>query len=509
MTDRLLTRPFVFAWLANMAQGMAFTMFLHFPGFLKGLGAGEVEIGLIVGLTAVASIAVRPSVGRAMDQRGRRPVILFGNVVNVAVLALYLTVGELGAWLYAVRITHGFAEALLFTALFTYGADQVRATVAPRRSPSSESRGSCLSLWEACWATSSWLAGISTSSSLSFWVSGFSLCSSATPSRISQAGNGSRTTPTIPRLGTAEESDAAVVGDAGVLAGSDGVFHVPLKTFVIDTGIGSVGLFFSTYAATAIGLRLFAAWLPDRVGPKRVLYPALGSMVLGFIVLASATGSGAIAVAGVLCGAGHGYAFPIVMGMVVSRAAEADRGSAMAIFTGLFDVGALLGGPAFGAIIRFGSYSSMFLAAGGWMLVGGLIYAYLDRSNPVAPTGMRRTHLAGTSMIPAKAPQSSWRMTPTRKQGLTADSPAPPVSPCPLRTATRSPGADGGAVRTKRGLRGQTAHQPMYLPSDRLLPQSATSPTSGEGGRKGPQPLPVPQRAPPAQTGELSEQSED
>ena len=120
-----------------------------------------------------------------------------------------------------------------------------------------------------------------------------------------------------------------------------------LKTFVIDTGIGSVGLFFSTYAATAIGLRLFAAWLPDRVGPKRVLYPALGSMVLGFIVLACATGSGAIAVAGVLCGAGHGYAFPIVMGMVVSRAAEADRGSAMAIFTGLFDVGALLGGPAF------------------------------------------------------------------------------------------------------------------------------------------------------------------
>ncbi|MDH5616345.1 MAG: MFS transporter, partial [Acidimicrobiia bacterium] len=87
MTDRLLTRPFVLAWMANMAQGMAFTMFLHFPGFLKSLGAGEVEIGLIVGLTAVASIAVRPSVGRAMDERGRRPVILFGNIVNVAILA--------------------------------------------------------------------------------------------------------------------------------------------------------------------------------------------------------------------------------------------------------------------------------------------------------------------------------------------------------------------------------------------------------------------------------------
>jgi predicted MFS family arabinose efflux permease len=126
-------------------------------------------------------------------------------------------------------------------------------------------------------------------------------------------------------------------------------------------------------------------------------------MALGFVVLASATGAGAVGVAGVLCGAGHGYAFPIVMGMVVSRAARADRGSAMAIFTGLFDVGALLGGPAFGAIIRFGSYSSMFLSAAGWMLVGGLLYAFWDRPNPAAPTAIPRRRLAGTSMIPGES----------------------------------------------------------------------------------------------------------
>lgn len=393
----------MFAWLANMAQGMAFTMFLHFPGFLKGLGAGEVEIGLIVGLTAVASIAVRPTVGRAMDRRGRRPVILFGNIVNVAVLALYLTVGELGIWLYAVRITHGFAEALLFTALFTYGADQVPAT---RRTEG-------IALFGISGILPIALGGVLGDIILARWdfdvffvfVLGFGILS------------------LLLSLPLPESSPTGAVGEerkrflASVLQKNlvplwwvTLVFSLALtayftflKTFVIDTGIGSVGLFFSTYAATAIGLRLFAGWLPDRVGPKRVLYPALGSMVLGFVVLASATGSGAIAVAGVLCGAGHGYAFPIVMGMVVSRAAETDRGSAMAIFTGLFDVGALLGGPAFGAIIRFGNYSSMFLAAGGWMLVGGLIYAYLDRSNPVAPTGARRTRLGGTSMIPGES----------------------------------------------------------------------------------------------------------
>lgn len=402
MTDRLLTRPFVFAWLANLAQGMAFTMFLHFPGFLQDLGAGEVEIGLIVGLTAVASIAVRPSVGKAMDRRGRRPVILFGNLVNVAVLALYLTVAELGIWLYAVRITHGFAEALLFTALFTYGADQVPAT---RRTEG-------IAIFGISGILPIALGGVLGDIILGRWdfdvffvvVLGFGILSLllSLPLPESSPVGGGDERPQRFLASVLQKNLIPLWWVTLVFSLALTAYFTFLKTFVLDTGIGSVGLFFSAYAATAIGLRLFAAWLPDRVGPKRVLYPALGSMVLGFVVLGSATGAGAVAVAGVLCGAGHGYAFPIVMGMVVSRAAEVDRGSAMAIFTGLFDVGALLGGPAFGAIIRFGDYSSMFFAAGGWMLAGGLIYAYLDRSNPVAPSGQRRTRLGGTSMIPGE-----------------------------------------------------------------------------------------------------------
>ena len=386
-----------------MAQGMAFTMFLHFPGFLQGLGAGKVEIGLIVGLTAVASIAVRPSVGRAMDQQGRRPVILFGNVVNVGVLALYLTVGQLGIWLYAVRIIHGFAVALLFTALFTYGADQVPAS---RRTEGIAMFGISGMLPIA-------LGGVLGDVILARWdfdiffivVLGFGILSlllslplpESSPTR--EGGDQpQRFLASVTQRNLLPLWWVTLVFSLALTA-----YFTFLKTFVIDTGIGSVGLFFSAYAGTAIGLRLFAAWLPDRIGPKRVLYPALGSMVLGFVVLAFASAGGAVAVAGILCGAGHGYAFPIVMGMVVSRAADVDRGSAMAIFTGLFDVGALLGGPAFGAIISFGSYSSMFLAAAVWMLFGGLIYAFWDRSNPVAPTAPPRRRLGGTSMIPGES----------------------------------------------------------------------------------------------------------
>jgi MFS family permease len=122
---RLLTLPFVLAALVNLLQGLSFFMFIHLPRFLTDLGADAVAIGLIVAVAAVASILMRPSVGHALDRHGRRPVILVGGVLNLAVVPLYFTVSAVGPWLVAVRVLHGMAAAITFTAISTYGADQV------------------------------------------------------------------------------------------------------------------------------------------------------------------------------------------------------------------------------------------------------------------------------------------------------------------------------------------------------------------------------------------------
>ena len=41
--DRLLTRPFVLCSLTSLAQGVSFNLFLHLPGYLNQLGAGDVQ----------------------------------------------------------------------------------------------------------------------------------------------------------------------------------------------------------------------------------------------------------------------------------------------------------------------------------------------------------------------------------------------------------------------------------------------------------------------------------
>ena len=151
------------------------------------------------------------------------------------------------------------------------------------------------------------------------------------------------------------------------------------KTFVMETGLGSVGAFFSAYAGAAIAMRVLLGWVPDRVGPKRALFPSLASLATGLTLLALAETSGQVAMAGVLCGFGHGFAFPILFGLVVSRARETERGSAMAIYTALFDGGVLIGGPSFGAVIAIAGYPAMFATAALAVVAGALLFAVWDR----------------------------------------------------------------------------------------------------------------------------------
>jgi predicted MFS family arabinose efflux permease len=137
-------------------------------------------------------------------------------------------------------------------------------------------------------------------------------------------------------------------------------FFVFVPRFAQDTGIGSDAVFFQMYMLAALILRIAFGWVPDRIGPHRALTPALLALVVGLVVMARASAPHDVAIAGFLCGLGHGYAFPILSGMVVNRVGDDARGTALAIFTGLFDLGMLVGSSAFGAIVEWTSFPALY-----------------------------------------------------------------------------------------------------------------------------------------------------
>lgn len=375
--DRLFTAAFVGCALANFLQGLAFNLYLHFPGFLHGLGADEMRIGLLFGVTSIVAVLARPPVGRAMDSLGRRRMILAGGLLNIVVCSLYTTVASLGPWVYLVRSLHGVSEAILFTAFFALAADII---------PESR-RTEGLAIYGVSGMLPISLGGLLGDVILArfdyAWLFGSSALLAAASLLLSvPLREPARSAPQLPNRGffaALAQSDLRPLWFIGmVFATALASYFTFLKVFVLERGIGSVGGFFSAYAVSAIALRLSFGWLPDRVGPKRVLFPALVVLAVGVVVLATATQATDLLIAGSLCGLGHGFVFPILSSLVVERARPSERGAALSIFTALFDAGILLGSPLLGAVIHMAGYPVMFAAVGLALVVATAVFARLD-----------------------------------------------------------------------------------------------------------------------------------
>lgn len=379
--ERLLTWPFALAFAANLFQGLALHGYLHLPRFLSGLGADEAMVGTIFGTLSGAAIFIRPFAGRIMDGRGRRPVIIAGGVIHVVACALYLTVDDIGPWVFVVRALQGFASGALFSSLFTYAADIVPAS---RRTEGIGLFGVSgmlpMALGGLLGDVVLSLGSFSDLFLVSVAISAFALLLSlplSEPNRQAVGGRGF-----FAAAGQRDLLPIWFVGSTFAMALS-GIFSF-LANFVSEEQVGTVGLFFSAYSGSAIVLRVFFGWVPDKVGRWRVLGPSFVAMGAAMGLLAMADDWVALVASGIVAGLGHGYAFPILSAVVVERANPADRGSAISLFTAVFDLGILLGSPALGALAEATDYRTMYAVAATLPVIGLLGFLVWDRR--VAPS---------------------------------------------------------------------------------------------------------------------------
>jgi MFS family permease len=384
--DSLWTRPFLLAWVANFLHSTGFHAFLHWPGWLDQRGETEVVIGLLVATLSVAAITARPFVGRIMDTRGRRIVMLFGGMIHVLATCLYLGLELLSGpgWLaiVGVRLVHGIAQAAMFSVLFTYAADIVPAH---RRAEGIAMYGISGMIPMAVGVLLGEWVIVDGDYSRMFQLAGACalgglLASALLPeTRIGAPGRSFFAAARAPEL-----RPLWFVGTSFAMGLA--AYFVFLKTYLIEAPqLGSMTLFFTTYAVAAVLLRVLFGWVPERFGLIRVLIPSLliGGAGLGLIALA--TGPVHLLIAACACGVGHGFAFPIISALVVMRAQPDERGSAIALFTALFDLGVLLGGPCFGVSARYAGYPATFALAGGLCIVATVVFLLWDRGMRPAP----------------------------------------------------------------------------------------------------------------------------
>lgn len=366
--------PRLFA--AAITQELSFALLLHFPGYLSGLGATEGLIGVLYSASAMVSIILRPWLGRVLDLTHRRTVLLFAGVVNFSIVFVLITTSAWGPYLWVLFLIQRTVQIAIFAAFLTYAADSIKV----------ERRTQGMAIFGLSGLIPIALAGVVGD----FLIDNFNFNALFLAAGVSGLISWLIvwTIPVLPVRGRQPRRSfwkamtqrnmiplwlAAFVFFVGV----ESLFTFT-RTFVDTRQAGSTGLFFGLYGASAALTRILGGASYDRTPHRILLVSSLSLFGVGLVMLAFTEGIPLMVAAGIVTGTAHGVAFPLMSSEVVNRARTAERGSAMSIFTSIFDFALLFGAPSVGFMIDFGGYTVAFGVAGVLVVAGALVFRVWD-----------------------------------------------------------------------------------------------------------------------------------
>jgi MFS family permease len=124
-----------------------------------------------------------------------------------------------------------------------------------------------------------------------------------------------------------------------------------------------LGWFFAMYSGGMILFRIAVSGLANRVGRAQILMPALALLAVGFAVLIPPPTPLQLAVAALLLAAGSSALYPMLVALVVDRVPDRERGVAMGMVSGAWDLGVFAGSLLIGALVDRASYGAGFVTS--------------------------------------------------------------------------------------------------------------------------------------------------
>ena len=382
--EPLFTRRFWLACGMHFSGAMALSLYIIFPLFIRHLGGNEFSIGLYAGVTGAAAVTARFPLGFLLDHYGRRRVLAIGSLLHVAAWVGFLTVATLGTHLLLLVVAYGAASGSLFASYFTYASDIVPVS---RRSEGIAMFG----IWGMLPnGLGPWLGEILIEREgfpIYFAIAaGFALVSLGISQLLPETAPlpGEHRDGSSPARNVPWRALVFLLSTTFVFGAAVNSIYTFLAPFAHAHGRGNVGSFFLSYALTAVAVRVLTGRLPDRLGLRRVLIPSLFLYAAGTLLLPHVEHTLALVLVGLMCGTGHGYAFPILNVLTVQQVTAAQRGRAVSWFTAMFDLGNTLANPLLGALAEWAGYRVMFTVSGlGILLAGANVWRKPQPQPPV------------------------------------------------------------------------------------------------------------------------------
>ena len=402
---RLLTRPFL------IVTATAFIFFVYIgmlvpivPLFIEGpLGRDEFGIGLTIAAFAGAAILTRPFIGRIADRHGRRVLLVGGSVL--AGLAGIRSGQVTEFWqLLIARGVMGVGEAAVFV-----GAATLIADLSPRDRRAEGASYFSVAVFGGIGVgpiIGEWLLD-DTRFERAFTVAGaFALLAAVValfaPARVAPLDAIDETIESAASAsGRRRLMHPAAVMPGVVLASGIAAFST-FGAFIPDysreVGLATSGGLFAVYSLTSLLVRIFGATLPERLGPRRAVTIALGTMGIGLTILAFVPTVAALWVASVLIGLGIAFNYPSLLALTVNRASDSDRAWAISSFTMFFEVGSVFGGLFIGGFAQAVGKQTGFFGGVLCCIIG--LYLLRFKLVPVGSPEAGRTRSSGERFAP-------------------------------------------------------------------------------------------------------------
>lgn len=372
-------------------SGISFLLLL--PKFLKSLGAGETELGWLIGTPLVTFMLLAPYAGFLADRVPPKRLAVGGIALAAVGGAGLMLVTEVSVYVYLLRLLQGAGHALAFTSIFSM--------VAQTLSPAQKARG--IAHFTVVIQAGNVLGSLIGSLLLEhvshvvfFAVSTvFVMASSLAALRVAsppRAGGGADGVRYRQALGQRSLWSGMVL--VLLLGGAFGTVLQFVPTYLdvlYESGAAAAPIasfwFLTATLATVALVRLLLSGQVYRPGRERALTACMLGLPLSVLLLVGVHDVGSTVLAAIAFGATYGLLFPAINALVLVRAGALRQGAISGFLAMLYEVGFRGFGFVMGPIAENYGYFSMFYWLAGALAVGVLGFFLLE--------GERRKWLLG------------------------------------------------------------------------------------------------------------------
>jgi MFS family permease len=355
---KIFTREFILGVFSQFAFISAFYILIPtLPIYLLRSGSEEAEIGVLIGVFFVSSLALRPFVGKALLRIPEKNFMIAGAGIFVLTSLAYLLAPPFWPF-FLVRVVQGIGLAFFHTASFT-----LIANISPEAH-----LGQSLSYFFLAPNLSLALLpslGMFVINRFNFTFLfltclSLSLCALWITIKLKRRPAAPLEDPWAQKgvLLSWKAIPPSIVNFLNFIMWGAITAFFPL--YALNYGVTNSGLFFTAVAIMFFLGRAFGGKILDLYSRDRVIPLLLVMSLISMVILAFSKNLTMFILVAVIWGIGNALLTPAILAYVLDRAGS-SKGPAIGMYMLLSDLGLGLGPVIMGIIIRLSSYPVMFL----------------------------------------------------------------------------------------------------------------------------------------------------